>query len=132
MFILTKEFAFDASHQLPYYEGKCARLHGHRWRLVVYLAGDRLQEMGPQAGMLIDFNEVKRRVQPLLDTHLDHHHLNNFHENPTCEQLARQCFHLLKECLPNLMAVRLFETPTSSVLYSPIESSEILSILALS
>lgn len=132
MFILTKEFTFDASHQLPYYEGKCARLHGHRWRLVVYLAGDHIQEEGSQTGMLIDFTEVKRRVQPLLEAHLDHRHLNDLDENPTCERLARLCYYRLQTCLPSLIAVRLYETPTSSVIFTPLESLELSRILALS
>jgi 6-pyruvoyltetrahydropterin/6-carboxytetrahydropterin synthase len=42
--LLAKEFRFEAAHQLPYHDGKCARLHGHSWHGVVYVAGDTLVE----------------------------------------------------------------------------------------
>lgn len=38
MFVL-KEFEFDAAHYLPEYNGKCERLHGHTYKLVVKVEG---------------------------------------------------------------------------------------------
>jgi 6-pyruvoyltetrahydropterin/6-carboxytetrahydropterin synthase len=32
---VTKEFTFDAAHNLPNYHGKCERLHGHTYRIQV-------------------------------------------------------------------------------------------------
>ncbi len=37
---IYKEVSFDASHRLLHYEGKCRNLHGHRWRVEVWLAGE--------------------------------------------------------------------------------------------
>ncbi len=37
--ILTKTFHFEAAHHLPGHRGKCARLHGHSYRLEVTLRG---------------------------------------------------------------------------------------------
>ena len=49
MFVL-KEFEFDAAHYLPEYNGKCERLHGHTYKLVVKVEGTPDKE-----GMVIDF-----------------------------------------------------------------------------
>lgn len=37
--IVLKEFEFDAAHYLPEYNGKCERLHGHTYKLVVKVQG---------------------------------------------------------------------------------------------
>lgn len=41
--IVLKEFEFDAAHYLPEYNGKCERLHGHTYKLVVKVP-KRIQE----------------------------------------------------------------------------------------
>ncbi len=68
--IVSKEFTFEASHQILGHPGKCARLHGHSWRLVVYVKGD----INPSTHMVLDYFDLKGVVQPLIDR-LDHHHL---------------------------------------------------------
>ncbi len=39
-FLLKKTFPFEAAHQLKYHDGKCARLHGHSFKLTVVVAGE--------------------------------------------------------------------------------------------
>ena len=56
MFVL-KEFEFDAAHYLPEYNGKCERLHGHTYKLVVKVEGTPDKE-----GMVIDFIRLKNIV----------------------------------------------------------------------
>lgn len=121
MFTLSKQFRFEASHRLPAHDGKCARLHGHSWIGRVYVRGTELQADGPKAGMLIDFGELKRIVNPLVDDYLDHHHLNDTTglENPTSEELARWIYDKLKPELPELAAIEIEETCTSSCRYEP-------------
>ena len=34
---VTKEITFDVAHMLSYYEGRCANLHGHTYKLQVTL-----------------------------------------------------------------------------------------------
>jgi len=55
---LYKEVQFDASHRLMHYKGKCANLHGHRWKAEVWMEGT------PDAttGILIDYNAIKQVV----------------------------------------------------------------------
>lgn len=68
--ILSKEFRFEASHQIHNHPGKCARLHGHSWKLSVAVEG----RLRPDTGMVMDYNTIKSVVQPLVDR-LDHRHL---------------------------------------------------------
>ena len=53
--VIYKEVFFDASHRLLHYEGKCQNLHGHRWRVEVWVAG----ETDPETGIVVDFNVIR-------------------------------------------------------------------------
>ncbi|OPY39009.1 MAG: 6-pyruvoyl tetrahydropterin synthase [Methanoregula sp. PtaU1.Bin051] len=55
---LYKEVQFDASHRLLHYKGKCANLHGHRWKAEVWMEG----EPDEKTGILIDYNTIKEIV----------------------------------------------------------------------
>ena len=46
MYFLQSEASFDAAHFLKNYNGKCKNIHGHRWRVVVKVSGDRLIPTG--------------------------------------------------------------------------------------
>ncbi len=119
--ILGKEFQFEAAHELPHHDGKCARLHGHSWRGVVYVSGTALSAAGPKAGMVIDYADIKHFLTPLLDDYLDHHFLNETTglENPTSEELARWIFEQLEQRgLPGMLAIRIDETCTSTCVYA--------------
>jgi 6-pyruvoyltetrahydropterin/6-carboxytetrahydropterin synthase len=56
---IYREVFFDASHRLLHYEGKCRNLHGHRWRVEVWLAG----EINGTTGILVDFNVIKEVIE---------------------------------------------------------------------
>ena len=71
MYGLKTEAEFDAAHFLTDYHGKCENLHGHRWRVVVYLEVETLQSEGTMKGMVLDFGDFKREVRALAET-LDH------------------------------------------------------------
>ena len=71
MYGLKTEACFDSAHFLTDYYGKCENLHGHRWRMVVYLRTERLQSEGTMRDMVIDFGEFKRDVRALAKE-LDH------------------------------------------------------------
>jgi 6-pyruvoyltetrahydropterin/6-carboxytetrahydropterin synthase len=135
--ILGKEFRFEAAHELPHYDGKCARLHGHSWRGMVYVSGSHLVQSGAKSGMVIDYEEIKRFLEPVVEDYLDHYFLNKSTglENPTSEELARWIFEQLEQRgLPGLVAVRIDETCTSTCIYtrSPQVSSQLLATNAAS
>lgn len=124
MYILTKMFRFEASHQLPYHDGKCARLHGHSWVGAVICEGPVLQLGGSEDGMLLDYAAISAALAPLLADVLDHYHLNDTMQlvSPTSENVARWIFVTLArhEVLrPYLRAVVIEETCTSRCEYRP-------------
>lgn len=71
MYQLKTEAAFDSAHFLTDYYGKCENLHGHRWRVTVYIGADELQTEGTMKDMVVDFGVFKRAVRALADE-LDH------------------------------------------------------------
>ena len=123
MWTLTKEFKFEAAHRLPLHDGKCARLHGHSWRMRVELSGEVLFKEGAKTGMLRDFGDVGKAAAPLLENALDHHYLNETTglASPTSEELARWVYDRLKPALPEMVAVEVMETCTCSCRYEPQE-----------
>ena len=106
---LVYEYRFEAAHRLPFVrEGhKCARLHGHSYKVELTVAGP----VDPASGWLIDFDELIRYWQPLHDA-LDHRYLNEIPglENPTCEVLVKWMWDRLKPALPILEQISLWET----------------------
>ncbi len=99
MYYLRVEDDFSSAHQLRGYKGKCENLHGHNWRVLAVLCGEKLDSLG----MLMDFGDVKKLLKTLMDR-LDHKFLNETAPfdavNPTSENLARHLFEELDAVLP--------------------------------
>ena len=112
---IYREFTFEAAHRLPNVpEGhKCARLHGHSYKVTVHIDGPVEQD----TGWVMDFGDLKRTVKPLIDQ-LDHYYLNEVPglENPTSEVLAKWVWDRLADSLP-LTAIAVQETCTSGCIY---------------
>ena len=106
---LYKDFRFEAAHRLPEVpEGhKCARLHGHSFKVRITIEG----EMNPKTGWILDFDDIRQAFEPLLEQ-LDHHYLNEVAglENPTSEHLVHWIWDRLKPTLPALTEVEVSET----------------------
>jgi 6-pyruvoyltetrahydropterin/6-carboxytetrahydropterin synthase len=109
---IRKHFRFEAAHVLPYHPGKCARLHGHSYRLEVAIRGP-LQAQGPATGMIEDFDTVRAVVHREIVERLDHISLNDVMENPTCERIVTWIWDRLLPALPGLDELVLWETATS-------------------
>lgn len=121
MFELRKSFTFEASHQLEKHDGKCAKLHGHSYTLTVELKSPYVISTGPKRNMVTDFQEVSQSVKTLINSHLDHRHLNSSleTESPTAEYIAYWVYYQLLPALPHLSAVQIQETSSSSATYRP-------------
>lgn len=113
---LRKTFQFEAAHRLPNVpaEHKCARLHGHSFRVEVVIAG----ECDPALGWLMDYAQITEAFKPLLDR-LDHYYLNEIAglENATSENLAKWMWDRLKPRLPLLTEIVVAETCLSRCIY---------------
>ncbi|HEX5042145.1 MAG TPA: 6-carboxytetrahydropterin synthase QueD [Candidatus Polarisedimenticolaceae bacterium] len=109
---IFKEFTFEAAHRLPRVPPghKCARLHGHSFRVRVYVRGPVPEE----TGWILDFADLRAAWEP-LHARLDHRYLNEVEglENPTSEVLARWIYERLLPLLPGLCRVVLHETCTA-------------------
>jgi 6-pyruvoyltetrahydropterin/6-carboxytetrahydropterin synthase len=114
---IFKEFTFEAAHLLPNVPAghKCARLHGHSFRVKVYVRGP----VDPHLGWVADFADLKTAFRPLHDR-LDHRYLNDIEglENPTSENIARWIWTHLQPALPGLSRVVVRETCTSGCVYT--------------
>lgn len=113
---IAKEFTFDAAHQLPNHDGPCRRLHGHTYRLRVYARGP-LQPLDGKAeeGMVVDFGRIKQAYRTRIEAVCDHQFLNEVVpvERTTAELLAAWMLNELRAEVPQIVAVRLYETPSS-------------------
>lgn len=132
MYTVIREIHFCYGHRLLNYDGKCRHLHGHNGLVEIELKAESLDPLG----MVMDFVEVKRRVQSWIDEELDHKMLLHRDDpmlpvlkerrepvhvldvNPTAENIAKLIFdHARSAGLP-VASVRLWETPSSSAVYT--------------
>lgn len=109
---IRKQFKFESAHVLPHHPGKCARMHGHSYRLDVGIRGP-LQSSGPAQGMVEDFDTLAAVVEREVLDALDHRTLNDIVENPTCERILEWIWDRLTPHLPGMDEVILWETATS-------------------
>jgi 6-pyruvoyltetrahydropterin/6-carboxytetrahydropterin synthase len=113
---LRKTFQIEAAHRLPNVPTghKCARLHGHSWRIEVAIEGP----VGNDTGWVMDYADLKAAFQPIHDQ-IDHNYLNEIPglENPTSERLAVWLWNELKPRLPLLSELVIAETCTSRCVY---------------
>jgi 6-pyruvoyltetrahydropterin/6-carboxytetrahydropterin synthase len=101
--LYTEDF-FNAAHKLDDYQGKCAHLHGHTWKIGVWVKGDETQLR--RNGILWDFSNIKK-----ITGELDHTFLNDVVKvNPTAENIALFVYKRLKaEYVHLLFKVRVYE-----------------------
>ncbi len=113
---IYKEFQFEAAHRLPNVPNghKCARLHGHSFRVRLVVAGNAEEP----SGWVMDFADLKKCFEPIF-AQLDHNYLNDIPglENPTSENIARWIWRALKPTLPELCQIEVRETCTSGCIY---------------
>jgi 6-pyruvoyltetrahydropterin/6-carboxytetrahydropterin synthase len=113
---IFRVFTIEAAHRLPNVPPghKCARLHGHSFRIELHVGG----EVDAHTGWVMDFADLKAAFEPVFDQ-LDHHYLNEIPglENPTSENLARWIWSKMKPRLPPLSKILIHETCTSGCVY---------------
>jgi len=120
MFELMVETHFSSAHQLRGYKGECEKLHGHNYKVQVFVIAERLNEID----IAIDFHELKKLVGEVIAP-LDHVFLNEIfpftEKNPSSENIAKWIYDSLRKKLNNdnihLSAVTVWESETSSATY---------------
>lgn len=122
MYEISVEMDFDAAHFLRGYQGKCEALHGHRFKVVVAVQVDRLNDIG----LGYDFTELKRKLGEVV-AKFDHTSLNGLAQfkriNPSSENIAATIYRELKRKLASapvmLTSIEVWESPQSRVTYRP-------------
>jgi 6-pyruvoyltetrahydropterin/6-carboxytetrahydropterin synthase len=113
---ISQAFRFEAAHRLPNVAPthRCYRMHGHSYRVEVTLAGS----IDPHTGFVVDFFDIQKALGYLIGQ-LDHQCLNEIEglENPTSENIAIWLWDRAKPQLPQLYAIRIYETADSWVDY---------------
>lgn len=123
MYEISAKFSISSAHFLSNYEGKCRRLHGHNWKITVYIKGAELDNLG----MLVDFNVLKKYFK-VIEGELDHCSLNE-HEyftqkNPTAENISEFIFNRMAALLEadkidnaEVSKVSVYETENCEAVY---------------
>lgn len=66
MIKISKTFFWEMGHRLTFHNGKCKNLHGHSYKARIIIEGEL-----DKNGMLLDYYELKKIVNPFIDS-LDH------------------------------------------------------------
>ena len=105
---LHTETVIDSSHRLIGYDGLCKNLHGHSWKVDIWVKGSPDDQ--DEVGIIWDFSNVKK-----LKDKFDHQLINEIGPfdkiNPTAENLVQYFYQFVKDTAPHLeFKVRVYET----------------------
>ncbi|CAG7588716.1 MAG: 6-pyruvoyl tetrahydropterin synthase family protein [Candidatus Midichloria sp.] len=132
MISCTRKIEFDAAHRVVGHQGKCYKLHGHRYTVEATFVAKELSDIG----IVIDFSDIKEKLGGWVDKNWDHNTILNIsdkilgdqisnnieqtiyylNQNPTAENMAKYLIHvicpqLFKDSEIKCIKIRLYETP---------------------
>lgn len=109
--LYTEEF-FSSAHILEGYVGKCSQLHGHTWKVSVWVKGD--EKDLDNVGIMWDFSNLGK-----LTDNLDHKYINDIVKvNPSAENITIYLYKQMKKESPNLdFKVRVYESVAKKEAY---------------
>lgn len=133
---VTLKHEWDMGHRLPEHDGKCRKLHGHRYVAEVDVTG-KVQMFGASSGMVVDFSVIKKQLVDTVDKYWDHKTMLRMDDpividcvdesqcaefgihtvpwTPTAENIALELFEWLENLNRgsniNITRVRIYETP---------------------
>lgn len=128
---VTRLIRFCYGHRLMEYAGKCRHPHGHNGLIEITVRRDKLDALG----MVMDFDEIKQKVQVWVDSELDHKMLLREDDplvkvlrdmgepvitmktNPTAESIAQMVFEYAQAKKVPVTEVKLWETDNSFAVY---------------
>ena len=142
---IGKVIQWDMGHRVLNHRSICKGLHGHRYKAEICVEGELIDQSGAsEEGMVIDFADIKRTAQKLIQEELDHafmvwdkdEELLEFFKHskghkpvivsftPTAENVAVYIFYILKDKFSDvyktglhLQSIKLWETPSSYALH---------------
>ncbi|MCL4844965.1 MAG: 6-pyruvoyl tetrahydropterin synthase family protein [Acidobacteria bacterium] len=132
MYSVTKRIEFCYGHRLLDYDGVCKHPHGHNAVAEIEVRSGALDSRN----MVADFSDIKRLVKGWIDRELDHKMILRHDDplvgplralgepmyllesNPTVERIAKLIFDQAASLGFPVVAVRVYETPSSSAVYT--------------
>lgn len=113
MYTLKLQNRIYASHYLKDQGGRCTKLHGHQYEIILEIKTGELDGKN----MIIDTYELEKIFNNFIG--VDHLHLNDFMQtdNPTMEFMSKYFYDNLKKEIPDLSSVTVYETPEACVKY---------------
>ena len=142
---IGKVIQWDMGHRVLNHRSICKGLHGHRYKAEVCVEGNLIEKSGvSEEGMVIDFSDIKKTAQKLIQIELDHafmvwdkdEELLEFFKHskghkpvivpftPTAENVAAYIFYILEDKFSDvyktglhLQSIKLWETPSSYALH---------------
>lgn len=119
MYTLSVDKMISSAHKLNNYDGPCARVHGHNWKIQMVIQSKDIDNRG----IAIDFNELDEKLWEVIGP-FDHQLINSIPPfdkiNPTAENLVKYIFEKLKNKFSGqfkLKKVSVWETDASMVSY---------------
>ena len=150
---IGKVIQWDMGHRVLNHRSICKGLHGHRYRAEICVEGKLIEKSGvSEEGMVIDFSDIKKTAQKLIQEELDHafmvwdrdEELLEFFKHskghkpvivpftPTAENVAEYIFHILENKFSDeyktglhLHSIKLWETPSSYALYKKVDKKKV-------
>lgn len=140
MIEITKTLEFDAGHRVLGHEGRCACLHGHRYKIEVTVTAEELDCLG----RVIDFSCLKLLIGGWIDANWDHNMILHpddpllrtvevinrtpyvmprSNPNPTAENIAKELYKVSSDLLSTsglkIVSICVWETPTCRAVFVP-------------
>ena len=119
MYTLSVNKSISTAHRLDDYQGVCARIHGHNWKICLEVVAAKLD----RTGIAIDFTELENVLWQIIGK-FDHQLLNDvppFDQlNPTAENIARYVYQEAQKSLNSeikVAKVTIWETENTLVSY---------------
>lgn len=119
MYTLSIMKEISAAHLLRDYDGPCARIHGHNWKIRIEVRSGNVDD----TGIAIDFMDIEKLLWQVIGRY-DHRNFNEIAPfdriNPTAENIARFVYEEMKKLLPpgiSMQNVQLWETDNYRVCY---------------
>jgi 6-pyruvoyltetrahydropterin/6-carboxytetrahydropterin synthase len=117
---ISTEVSFSAAHYIEGYDGDCARLHGHNWRVRAALRVDARRS----TGLTYDFRKLKNLLKDVARA-VDHTVLNDLADlqgsNPTAETIAEWFYREISERIEDrsveIARVEVWESPVNCATY---------------
>lgn len=115
---VCKILDFPAAHHNTRYDGHCNRVHGHTWTIEIHAKGEINEDINsPHYGMVIDFAELKKIYQEIIEPSVEHQDLNStlgdVLEEFTTEIIAGWILDELHTEMDAIYMVRLWEGKSS-------------------